>query len=393
MTLKRYYESAYLREWNASIVEVSEREDGLYVRLDETAFYPEGGGQPGDTGQIGEVRVLDTLIEKGEVLHKVEVSPGGIGDRVFCSLDWDRRFDHMQQHSGQHLLSATCLDLLNAPTLSFHLGEDYSTIDIERTEWTADELDAVEYEVNRRIIRGLPITSYTVSPQQAAALPLVKVPSVEGEVRIVEIQGIEYNACGGTHVASTGELGLLKLLRAEKQKGHLRLTFKTGFRALHEFAAQTKVLASLSAKLSTPKEELAERIDKWLEEDRRKQSERNALQQQLDEYAARELLEEAGQDGGVITRMFDQRTLKELQSLASLLTAQTALPVLLGSRSESNLLLAHGGQADFACGTRLREILPEYGGRGGGSDRLAQASFGSDQELTACYERLLADFR
>ncbi len=393
MTLKRYYESAYIREWTASIVEVEKRADGLYVRLDETAFYPEGGGQPGDTGRIGEARVLDTLTEKDEVLHKVDLSPGLVGDRVFCSLDWARRFDHMQQHSGQHLLSATCLDLLHASTLSFHLGDEYSTIDVDRTEWTADELDTVEYEVNRRILSSLPITSYTVSPEQAAALPLVKAPSVEGEVRIVEIQGIEYNACGGTHVASTGELGLLKLLRAEKQKGHLRLTFKAGFRALQEFAAQTKVLAALSAKLSTPKEGLEERVDKWIEEDRRKQTERHTLQQQLDEYVARELLEESGPHGRAAVRLFEQRTLKELQSLASLLTAQTALPVLLGSRSENKLVLAHSGQADFACGTRLREILPEYGGRGGGSDRLAQASFGSDQELTACYERLLADFR
>lgn len=392
MTLKRYYEPAYLREWNALISEVSKREDGLYVRLNETAFYPEGGGQPGDTGQIGNARVLDTITVDGDVLHKVDASPGQPGDDVFCTLDWQRRFDHMQQHTGQHLLSATCLDLLQAPTLSFHLGEEYSTIDVDLAEWSDEALDAVEREVNARIIRVLPISSYFVSPEQAAALPLVKAPSVEGEVRIVEIQGIEYNACGGTHVHSTGELGLLKLLRAEKQKGRLRLTFKTGSRALREFATQTKILAALSAKLSTPKEELAERLDKWSEEDRRKQAELNALRQQSDEYAARELLENAERTGGAVTRLFDNRTLKELQSLAASLTPQTSRPVLLGSLPEFKLLLAHGGQADFACGTLLRDILPQFGGRGGGNDRLAQASFASEAELRACYEHLSAFF-
>ncbi|OWR28671.1 hydrolase [Saccharibacillus sp. O23] len=392
MTLKRYYESAYAREWNAAIVEVSEREDGLYVRLNETAFYPEGGGQPGDTGQIGNARVLDTIAVDGDVLHKVDSAPGEPGDEVLCALDWQRRFDHMQQHTGQHLLSATCLDLLQAPTLSFHLGEEYSTIDVDLAEWSDEELDAVEREVNARIVRILPIASYFVSPEQAAALPLVKAPSVEGEVRIVEIQGIEYNACGGTHVGSTGELGLLKLLRAEKQKGRLRLTFKAGFRALREFSVQTKILASLSAKLSTPKEELAERLDKWNEEDRRKQAERNALRQQLYAYIARELLDEADRTGGAVARLFADGTLKELQSLASALTPRTPRPVLLGSLPELKLVLAHGGQPDFACGTLLREVLPKFGGRGGGGDRSAQASFASEAELRACYEHLSAFF-
>lgn len=392
MTLKRYYESAYLREWNASIAEVLEREDGLYVRLNETAFYPEGGGQPGDTGRIGSARVSDTISVDGDVLHKVDASPGQPGDEVLCALDWQRRFNHMQQHTGQHLLSATCLDLLQAPTLSFHLGEEYSTIDVDLAAWSDEELDAVEREVNARIVRVLPISSYVVSPEQAAALPLVKAPSVEGEVRIVEIQGIEYNACGGTHVGSTGELGLLKLLRAEKQKGRLRLTFKAGFRALHEFSAQTKVLAALSAKLSTPKEELAERLDKWTEEDRRKQAERNALRQQLDEYIARELLDEADRTGGAVARLFGDGTLKDLQSLASSLAPRTPRPVLLGSLSELKLVIAHGGQPDFACGTLLREVLPKFGGRGGGGDRSAQASFASEAELRACYDHLLAFF-
>lgn len=389
MTHKRYYDSAYSQDWTAIIQEIIPSENGIYVRLDETLFYPEGGGQPGDSGWIGEVRVRDTCSKNGEVLHLVEASPGEPGSEVSCRLDWERRFDHMQQHSGQHLLSATVLDLLGAATLSFHMGEDYATVDVERTEWTQHELDQVEWEVNMRIMHNLPIKSYFVSSEEAAALPLVKAPSVEGEIRIVEIEGIEYNACGGTHVSATGELGLLKLLRAEKQKGHLRLTFKTGLRALDEFVTQTKVLAALSSKLSTPKEELVERLEKWTEEDRRKQTELNALRQQLDDYIAQELLHEAVRTGGPIAKLFGDRTVKELQSLATTLTARNAqLPILLGSLTEFKLLLAHGGEAGFSCGVLFKEVLPAFGGRGGGNDRLAQAGFGAESDLAACYDIL-----
>lgn len=389
MTHKIYYDSAYSQEWTSIIQDIIPGEKGVYVRLDETAFYPEGGGQPGDSGWIGEVRVRDTLSQNGEVLHLVEASPGAPGSEVRCRLDWERRFDHMQQHSGQHLLSATVLDLLGAATLSFHLGEDYATIDVERAEWTQRELDTVEREVNIRIMRNLPVKSYFVSSEKAAKLPLVKAPSVEGQVRIVEIEGIEYNACGGTHVSATGELGLLKLLRAEKQKGNLRLTFKTGLRALDEFAMQTKVLSSLSSKLSTPKEELVERLEKWTEEDRRKQSELNTLRQQSDAYEAQQLLNEAAHTGSPIAKLFSDRNVKELQSLATALTASNArLPILFGSLTEFKLILAHGGEAGFSCGALFKEMLPAFGGRGGGNDRSAQAGFAAEAELTACYDML-----
>ncbi|MCQ4085974.1 DHHA1 domain-containing protein [Saccharibacillus sp. JS10] len=389
MTHKRYYDSAYLQEWTTVIQEVISDPKGICVRLDETAFYPEGGGQPGDSGWIGEVRVLDTWSQNGEVLHLVEASPGEPGSEVFCKLNWERRFDHMEQHSGQHLLSATILGLMQAATLSFHLGADYATIDVERSEWTQEELHAVEREVNIRIVRNLPIRSYFVSSEEAARLPLVKAPSVEGEVRIVEIESIEYNACGGTHVSTTGELGILKLLRAEKQKGHLRLTFKTGLRALDEFVTQTKVLSTLSSKLSTPKDELIERLDKLVEEDRRKQSELNTLQQRLDQYIADELLNEALRSEGIVAELFSDRNAKELQSLATTIAAKNAgVPILLGSLTEFKFILAHGGEADFSCGALFKETLSTFGGRGGGNDRLAQAGFPSASEFTNFYDML-----
>lgn len=195
MTKKLYYDSAYLNEWSTTISGTVEREDGIYVTLAETAFYPHGGGQPCDTGYIGEFPVLDVVLEDNEVLHKVAQLP----DRaeVNCRLDWSRRFDHMQQHSGQHLLSAVFRDLYQALTLSFHLGSDYATIDIGVPELSAAQMAEAEQEVNRQIYLNRSITSYFVTSEEMARLPLVKLPKVTEDIRIVEIEGVEHNACGG----------------------------------------------------------------------------------------------------------------------------------------------------------------------------------------------------
>lgn len=205
MTKKLYYDSAYIQEWSTVITSAIEREDGSYVTLAETTFYPHGGGQPCDTGTIGGIAVLDVVLEDQEVLHKVAQLPGQT--EVDCAIDWSRRFDHMQQHSGQHLLSAVFRELYQALTQSFHLGSDYATIDLDLPELSAAQLAEAEQEVNRQIYLNRAITSYFVTAEEMAKLPLVKLPKVTEDIRIVEIEGVEHNACGGTHVSSTGRLG------------------------------------------------------------------------------------------------------------------------------------------------------------------------------------------
>lgn len=195
MTNKLYYNSTYQTDWPTRVTETIEREDGLYVLLEETAFYPHGGGQPCDLGAIQGIPVLDVISEEEFVLHKLERLPNE--ESVTCQIDWNRRFDHMQQHSGQHLLSAVCLEKHNFMTLSFHLGEDYCTIDIEVPELSADQLYSIEREVNRQIYLNHNILSYFVTGEEAAQLKLVKQPKVTENIRIVEIKDVEYNACGG----------------------------------------------------------------------------------------------------------------------------------------------------------------------------------------------------
>ncbi|ETT54873.1 alanyl-tRNA editing protein [Paenibacillus sp. FSL K6-1122] len=383
MTKKIYYDSAYTREWHTTITGRVDKEDGVYVTLAETAFYPHGGGQPCDLGQIGGIAVLDVNSEDGEVWHKLERVPEET--EVHCEIDWERRFDHMQQHTGQHLLSAITLKLTEAMTLSFHLGTEYDTIDVAAAELGANQLTAIEQEVNRQIYRNARINTSWVTAEEAAQLPLVKQPTVTEDIRIVEIEGVEYNACGGTHVSATGEIGIIKLLKTEKVKGGTRIYFKCGTRALNEFTATQNVLNSIMVKLKTSKDELLERIEKMELEQKQLQTELNAVKTTNDAYYADELL--AARQGLVIAQVFEDKSLKDMQSLATKLTADHEGLVLFASISEAKVVLAQNGQPpEWACGPFFKGNLGAYQGKGGGSEKIAQAGFASSEDALAFYE-------
>jgi alanyl-tRNA synthetase len=381
MTNKLYYNSTYQTDWPTRVTETIEREDGLYVLLEETAFYPHGGGQPCDLGAIQGIPVLDVISEEELVLHKLERLPNE--ESVTCQIDWNRRFDHMQQHSGQHLLSAVCLKY-NFMTLSFHLGEDYCTIDIEVPELSADQLYSIEREVNRQIYLNHNILSYFVTGEEASQLKLVKQPKVTDNIRIVEIKDVEYNACGGTHVSSTGEIGIIKLLKAEKIKGNTRIYFKCGYRALEEFNTSQQILGTLSSKFNTGKDEIIDRIEKWENEQKLLQAEIYLLKEKNDDYVVQELLNE--QAGKMIAQVFEDKSLKDLQSLANKLTSKCDLPVLLATSAENKVVFAQNGSTEISCGAFFKAHLGNYNGKGGGSDKLAQAGFPTWEDALAFYE-------
>ncbi|MDH6427319.1 hydrolase [Paenibacillus odorifer] len=382
MTNKLYYNSTYLTDWPTRVTETIEREDGLYVLLEETAFYPHGGGQPCDLGAIQGIPVLDVISEEELVLHKLERLPNE--ESVTCQIDWNRRFDHMQQHSGQHLLSAVCLEKHNFMTLSFHLGEDYCTIDIEVPELSADQLYSIEREVNRQIYLNHNILSYFVTGEEASQLKLVKQPKVTENIRIVEIKDVEYNACGGTHVSSTGEIGIIKLLKAEKIKANTRIYFKCGYRALEEFNTSLQILGTLSSKFNTGKDEIIDRIEKWENEQKLLQAEIYLLKEKNDDYVVQELLNE--QAGKMIAQVFEGKSLKDLQSLANKLTSKCDLPVLLATSAENKVVFAQNGSTEISCGAFFKAHLGSYNGKGGGSDKLAQAGFPTWEDALAFYE-------
>ncbi|MCR8843323.1 alanyl-tRNA editing protein [Paenibacillus sp. SC116] len=381
MTKKLYYESAYIREWRTRIARKLERADGTYLVLEETAFYPHGGGQTCDLGWIDNISVLDVVNEEEEILHKVERLPEG--EEVDCRLKWDRRFDYMQQHSGQHLLSAMCLEVCQAETLSVHLGEDYAAIDIARPDLPQDQLMMLELEVNDQIYLNRKITNYFVNQEQAATLPLVKQPKVTQDIRIVEIDGIEYNACGGTHVSATGEIGIIKLLKVEKQKGNIRLHFKCGYRALNEFNAGMEIVSSLSSRFKVAKDEILDRIAKLDQEQKQLQAELNAVKAENDAYLAEKLL--ADRQGNLIQHVFADKSVKDMQNLADKFTKQAEVIVLFFSTADRKVLLAQGGASGFACGAFFKQHLADYRGKGGGNDKMAQAGFDTSEDAEAFY--------
>jgi alanyl-tRNA synthetase len=376
MSTKLYYASPYTTEWETKIKKVVERDDEYFVILEETAFYPHGGGQPCDKGSMNGIAVLDVFMEDHEVFHKVEHLPDT--SIVNCKLDWRRRFDHMQHHSGQHLLSAVCLELFQARTVSFHLGIDDVTIDVDQPEWTETQLLAIEQEVNKQIYQNRNIHSYFVTNKQLKEIPVVKMPKVTENIRIVEIEGMEYNACGGTHVSRTGEIGMIKLFKAEKLKGATRIHFKCGYRALEDFNESLKIIGTLSEKFNTGRRDILDRIEKWEQDQKQLQSHLEVLMEQNDSYLAKEMLSKI--EGNLLAHIFEDKSFKDMQHLATKLALEHDLIILFATTAENKVVLVHNGTQTFSCGKFLKEYLGTFNGKGGGRDQSAQAGFSSSED-------------
>ncbi len=388
MTTKLYYTAPNLTEWDTHITQSMKKDGRYFVMLEKTAFYPHGGGQPCDTGTIQGIRVVDVFPEEGDIWHEVERLPEDV--KVACQLDWERRFDHMQQHSGQHLLSAVCLELLGARTESFHLGQEYATIDVNCVDVTPEQLSAIEQEVNRQIYSNRTIKSYFVTHEQLQDIPLVKTPKVTENIRIVEIEGIEYNACGGTHVAQTGEIGIIKCLKWEKQKGMARIHFKCGARALQDFNESVRILDVLSTRFNTGRKDILTRFEKWEQEHKQLKEQVELLQEENASYQIKELL--SAVQGHVLAHVFEQKSFQEMQQLAAKLTAEHDLLVLLATTADNKIILAHSGTQTVACGAFFKENLGAFQGKGGGSNQSAQAAFPSREDLLSFFETARRQF-
>ena len=213
-TQRLYYNDSYLTRFEAQILEVKPAGPGFHVYLDRTAFYPTSGGQPNDVGGIASTAVLDVVDEGDRIAHVAdsEVPPGPAS----CQIDWARRFDHMQQHTGQHLLSAVFVELLGCPTVSFHLGSETSTIDLAAPEITATQIEAAETRANALGFENRPVAVRFYSPEEAVSIGLRKPSDRTDETRVIEIEGIDRSACGGTHVRATGEIGPILIRRLDR---------------------------------------------------------------------------------------------------------------------------------------------------------------------------------
>ena len=387
MTDCLYYDDPYLRQFHARVRQRLDINGQPAVILDRTAFYPEGGGQPCDLGHLNDVPVLDVQPSDEGPLHLLaaELTTGEVHGR----LDWPRRFDHMQQHTGQHILSQACIRTLSAETVGFHLGAEASTIDLDRSDVTADQLAAAEQLANRVVADNHPLSARFVDAAELATLPLRRPPQVEGPLRIVHIADFDCSACGGTHLRSTAEVGLIKIARAERHRGGTtRLTFLCAGRALADYDRKQKLLQALVGHFTTGEDELLQAAQRLTEEAKEARRALRAAQEALIAAEAGRLYAEAQEVSGlrIVTALFgpDDWDAAAVKTLATRLAGRPGCVALLGwagDKSQLTFTRAAGVSADVSALMRL--ACERIGGRGGGRPDWAQGGGPAGAPLAA----------
>jgi alanyl-tRNA synthetase len=374
-TERLYYNDSYLTEFESSVESCAPADRGFEVSLSATAFYPTGGGQPHDLGSLGGRNVLDVIDrEEAGVAHIVDgpLEPGALVRGV---IDWSRRFDHMQQHSGQHVLSAAFEAKAKARTESFHLGAASATIDLNRV-LSADEIAAAEDEANRIVWQDREVTVRFESAEEAAS-SLRKESKREGTLRLIEVPDFDRSACGGTHVGRTGAIGVIAVVGFEKFKGGTRIEFLCGGRALRRVREWRDVFSATSRVLSVLPDSLAPAIERLQADNKAQGRLLRELQGQLAEHVAASLLAASprGPNGRVVlVQAVDGWDAAGLKSLATAAAATPGVVVAVFSNSNPALVVvarASDTQADAAA--VVKALLARFGGKGGGKPEMAQA--------------------
>jgi len=394
MTERLYYTQPSIREFDATVTSVEQIESRPAAILDRTAFYPTSGGQPFDTGTLNDVRVLDVVDrDDGSIAHVLE-RPLESGTRVHGTIDWARRFDHMQQHTGQHILSAAFDHLHHARTVGFHLGADVSTIDLSR-ELKADAVGAAEDEANRVVWEDRLVAVRFATAEQAASLPLRKEPEREGVLRLIDVADFDLSACGGTHVTRTAEVGAIQVLSWERFRGGIRVEFVCGARAVRAFRRLRDVVAGCIRGVSVLPEELPGAIDRIQAENKELRKTIRAMQEQLARYEAVALADRAVQVGGrfVVVESVDQSDANILKALALSVAGRPGYDAaLFSARSPFLAVVARSPGGALEAGTVLGRLVERFGGKGGGRADLAQGGGlnGEKAEIIDEARRLLA---
>jgi alanyl-tRNA synthetase len=382
MTERLYYADSHLVEFEARVVAVSTTADGrAAVSLDRTAFYPTGGGQPTDTGALGAARVVECVDEEdGGVRHVCEGEVPEEGAQVLGRVDWPRRLDHIQQHTGQHILSQAFVEIYGAQTRSFRMTEEMCEIDVELSGPSDEKVERAVRRANEVIWNDRPVRVHFVTPEEAARMPLRKDSAREGELRVIEIEGFDFSPCGGTHAASTGEVGCVFARQWERAKGLVRVTFAAGGRALEDYARANRTARAAAALFSVGRDEAVEAAARLQEENKHLQRRLRAAEEVAARAEARELYEEANSSnevGGaaiIIARAFEGLDAEGLRRLAAALAAHARCVALLGSLEggAARLVFARAGDAPGDMNALMREACQTLGGRGGGRPDMAQ---------------------
>lgn len=384
MTEKIFYSNPYDVKCTSTVLDIIEKGDKYIVVLDKTIFYPEGGGQPCDLGTIDGKSVTYVYEKDDTVFHELTEKPGS--SVVECIIDFGRRFDHMQQHSGEHLIAAMFYNLFKIQSTGFHMGTEYVTLDLLSKDLSKEQILEAETLANEYIYKNIPIITYMADKNKADTLPLRKTPKVDEGIRIVEIDKVDYSPCCGTHITKTGEIGIIKINKTESYKGMTRIYFSSGKRALLELQQKTEALTEVCKLFSTSELDIVQKSKGVLEElallhrEIRKVNEDKAL------VEAEKLKEEKG---AVIFKKYEDMTFEDIQIISKFLSENSEKAAVLYSIKDLRLIFSYNGVEALNCGKIFKENIGSFLGRGGGSNKQAQGSFPDADKLEGFAQLLL----
>jgi len=394
---KLYYENSYKKEFTAEVINVIQVEKEYHIELDKTYFYPEGGGQPSDTGYINGVAVTYVYEKDEKIYHVVAVNPLKI-HRVKCSIDFDKRYDYMQQHLGQHILSACIANITNAATIGFHLGNSSTTIDIDKII-TSDEINLSLESANKIVIDNIEVEVLYPSNSELKKLTTKKIPVKYGEkVRIVKVGDIDVNPCCGIHPSSTIEVQLIMVLKFEKYKNGMRIEFICGQRAVSDYVSKHDAIDKMCKLFSCNSETLLSEAQRLSGELNKALSEKRALKAEVAEYEVQNMLAAAQkiEDIRVLKYIYDSNDLKYTNILATKLVSSPKVIVLFGVRSveTANLLFMCSRDLNMiSMSSLLKDAITLIDGKGGGSDFSAQGGGKNNNNLDSSLDYAFSKVR
>ena len=373
---KLYYEDQYLKEFTAEIIGVIEKNNLYYVSLDKTAFFPGGGGQHCDLGYIDNHKVIDIVEENGEIYHVTQTKPIKI-HRVNCKIDWDRRLDGMQQHLGQHVLSGCFFKLFNANTVSIHLGNEISTVDIQGY-LDEESIRKAERMANEIIYQNISVNFLTPSKKELKKLNLRRdLPNTNEQIRVVQIGDLDINACCGVHPSRTLDLQAIKIKRWEKHKGATRIEYLAGKRAIEDYFKKDDFRNQICKFLNCGEQDAINSVNKLSSELKACKDENRQIKIEISDYQIKDMIMSAEKLGdiSVITKIYESGDLKHISKIAEKIVLNDNMIVLLAVKNEekANLIFAASKNINsISMSDLLKDAITLIDGRGGGSNFLAQ---------------------
>ncbi|OWW08847.1 alanyl-tRNA editing protein [Bacillus sp. MB353a] len=373
---KLYYTDAYKQDFTTKVIKQDYDKDGnLYVILNETAFYPTGGGQPHDTGTLNGIAVLGVEEVDEEIRHFIAEQLHT--EEVEGKINWERRFDHMQQHAAQHILSAAFWDYFNIPTIGFHLGKETVTIDLETENLHAETVEKAVQIANKIVFENHPILIKWMNLEEAKTLPLRKEPTMTENIRVVIIENFDYNGCGGTHPKRTGEVGPIQVLGWQRNKGSIRLTFIAGWRTLKLMGQQQQIMKDVSKQLNSSEADIPAKVAQLLTSQKENEKAMQTMTEKLLYTEANELLQQSTKihAGILISKVFTNRSMQEIAKLSAIITEQQEHAItyfVIENEDKLQCILACGKTVTLDMNTILKEALPTIEGKGGGNKKSAR---------------------